>query len=140
MTLKTTSSQPTEPGSEHSIEVFKDNSTQTPDTPVTPRPGEENSKANGENNLNYPARGSGPLGKSDTKCAVDTEPAICTPLAEVTLKAATRPRSLPSALAKIARFQDELDACKEEIENLKGTIFGYQDALYQADIDASYFD
>ncbi|KAJ4994114.1 hypothetical protein SVAN01_00591 [Stagonosporopsis vannaccii] len=67
------------------------------------------------------------------------------PLADVTQEVVSHPRSLSSALAEIANLEHKLEdlkgrneALKAKNRKLKGAIVAYQDALYQADVDAGY--
>lgn len=62
-----------------------------------------------------------------------------TPLADITPKTVSRPRSMSGLLARIASLEDELEQSKTQTEELKGDVVGYQDALHQADVDAGYF-
>ena len=131
MSSKLTSPDPSDPNAKQAFNVFQDGGTQTRgSTQTRPKPQVDCSKLFVTSGT-MPSLGTNSSGKR-------------TPLADVT-KVFTRPRSLSSALAEIARLEDDLDAVKSENKALKGKnrklrgeIVAYQDALFQADQDAGY--
>lgn len=144
MSSKLTSPDPSDPNAKQSLKVFQDGGTQTRLKSAPPSEASR-SHVNDEDTAKPQVDCSKLFVTSDTMPSLGINTSVKrTPLADVT-KAFTRPRSLSSALAEIARLEDDLDAVKSENKALKGKnrklrgeIVAYQDALFQADQDAGY--
>ena len=151
MSSKLTSPDPSNPNAKQSLKVFQDGGTQTRGSTQTrlkstaPPSEASRSHVNDEDTPKPQVDCSKLFVTSGTMPSLGINTSVKrTPLADVT-KAFTRPRSLSSALAEIARLEDDLDAVKSENKALKGKnrklrgeIVAYQDALFQADQDAGY--
>lgn len=151
MSSKLTSPDPSDPNAKQAFNVFQDGGTQTRGSTQTrlkstaPPSEASRSHVNDEDTPKPQVDCSKLFVTSGTMPSLGTNSSgKRTPLADVT-KAFTRPRSLSSALAEIARLEDDLDAVKSENKALKGKnrklrgeIVAYQDALFQADQDAGY--